>query len=101
VSDNTGTVVINGTITKWLLGVVGSAIALLMATLVAANVEYSDRLQKLERFQSATEANRFTPADAIILRRDIIDYHDRNTPPAEVLIQLQTLDERIDRLERP
>ena len=93
------TVVINGTFTKWSLGVFASLIMLAVGWSVTTMAEHDARLIRLMEFRAATEANRFTTADAILLQRELRAYHDERTPPPEVLLQLQTLGSRLGAIE--
>ena len=69
--------------------------------LMAATIQrQSEDIRDLQLFRAATNGNRFTEQEARQMYRDIIDYHEENTPPEEVEFQLNNLNERVTRLER-
>ena len=97
--SDTPTVVINGTFTKWSLGIFASLILAAIALCVATIQEHNQRLVELMEFRAATESNRFTPADGMNMMRELRAYHDERTPPPEVLLQLQTIGSRLNAIE--
>jgi hypothetical protein len=92
-------VVINGTFTKWSLGIFASLILAAVAWSVATMQEHDQRLVRLMEFRAATEANRFTPADGVEMMRELRAYHDQRTPSPEILLRVQSINSRLDAIE--
>ena len=92
-------IVLNGAFTKWALGLVGAVLLTMIGTVVATVQHHTEEIQALREFQAATNANRFTDEDARMLWERVMNYHEARTPPPEVRLLLEQLDERLDRLE--
>ena len=95
-SDTSGAVVINGSVTRWLLGIFASMIGIGAVSSIAIIRQYGERLSDLERFEASTESNRFTTGDALRLQQAIRAHHDATVPPREVLIRLERLERDIE-----
>lgn len=80
------TVVINGSFTKFALGLFASMILFLVGWSVSTTNEHAERINRLMEFRAVTEANRFTPADAILLQREMREYMDERIEEVEARV---------------
>ena len=94
-----GAVVMNGTLTKWALGLIGAVMLSLLGAVIGTVQQHGTDIRKLREFMAETRSNRFTDEDGAQLYRELVRYHEARTPPPEVVQRLDALERRLDRLE--
>ena len=95
-----GAVLADGISTRFLIGLLGTMIAIGIAGIFAQQQALDKRLDQLERWEASVRADRFTQYDAARMEQGLQAWHNSVTPPREVVSQLRDLDERVDDLER-
>ena len=95
----TDEVLFDGISARFLIGLLGTMIAVGIAGIFAQQRALDHRLDAMERWQASVQSDRFTRYDAAKLEQNIQSWHHSVTPPREVVNQIRDLDERVDILE--
>ncbi len=85
----------NGILLKWVLGIVGTVLAVIFGLLVATVQEQGDEIRALQIFEAETRSNRFTSSDALRMKREI----ETGPPTTQATRRMNELENRINRLD--